>query len=69
MNVFVTGIDMSDGKSVLLLAPESMDEQDIFELKRVLDNRFPGSKFVVLSGGFQAIATTSNDMYYEIEDI
>lgn len=68
MNVYVTGIDLSDNKNVLLLPPESMSDEDNLELRNVLLEKFPGCNFVVLTGGFQAVATTGNSIQYEIEE-
>lgn len=69
MNVFVTGIDLTDGKNVLLLTPEHFDqEEEIIELREVLLRNFPHCQFTVLSGGFQAVVTSHEDAHYEIEE-
>jgi hypothetical protein len=68
MAIYITGLDLSDGKSILLLAPEHMEDEDLFALQRELNERFSNCRFTILSGGFQSIATTNKPHHYEIEE-
>lgn len=67
MNIIVNGLDLTNNKSVLLLAPDQLSEGELFLLKQTLDREFPGCKFVLLSGDFKAIATANSHIHYEIE--
>lgn len=68
-NVYINGIDLTDsGKAVLLLAKEDLLAVDLYEIKKQLDDRFPGTKFVILSG-FDAVVVPNTPSYdFEVDD-
>jgi hypothetical protein len=68
-NVFINGIDLTGpDKSVLLLANEDLLPVDLYEIKKQLDERFPNTNFVILSG-FSAMVVPKTPSYdFEVDD-
>lgn len=67
MNVIVNGIDLKNTNSVLLQAPHYMGQDDLIQLKSILEYEFPEVKFVILSGEFEVLGKTSNVKIHVIE--
>lgn len=53
--IVIAGIEMVEGKNILLLTPDDTDPEVELEVLNYLRERFTGVNFTVLSGGFQAI--------------
>jgi hypothetical protein len=59
MNVVINGLDLTDGKKVLLLAPDELAYEDMLELREILTDKFPESEFFIMNGGMKVIAHTN----------
>lgn len=53
--IVIAGIEMTEGKNILLLSPSDTDPETELEVLKYLRERFTGVNFTVLSGGFQAL--------------
>jgi len=50
MNIIVNGVNLTQGSTVLLEAPEDMYEDELMVLQEGLEARCPGVKFILMQG-------------------
>lgn len=66
MNVYITALDLSTAKKVLLVAEDGLALEDAIEVRRVLNDRFPDVEFTILDG-FRAAFVQEGKPDYDIE--
>ena len=67
MNIIVNSLDVSNGKTVLLLPPEHLDNETALEIHKFLREEMPQVEFKVLTGGFQAVVTNNDHLVIEVD--
>lgn len=68
-HIFVNGIDMTGAdKRILLVTNEDLTTQDGYGLKKALEDYFPGSKFVVVSGAQVIVVPDAPSYDFEVID-
>ena len=67
--IIINGIDLTDGdKRILIATNEELSARDGFELKNALEEQFPTTKFVIISGA-QVVAIPEGPTYdFEVTD-
>lgn len=65
-NVYITGIDLTKAKKVLLIAEDGLVLEDAIQIRKVVNERFPDIEWTILDG-LKAVVVKEDTPDYDFE--